>query len=301
VPVGVGTYTRRARAWQSGGPHILALRELARRVSHFDIVHFHGEPVHFPLAQVLPCPYVTTLHTPLEPGDHGPLFSQFPQSPLVSVSAYQRRVVPWANWAATIPYGLPARAVVPRESAQRHLLYLEPDFAAGCQEAAIEIARRAALPLTIAAHRREGEQPDRQLARKRMGGSPVPRRQDPVRWLGRVGADGCRNLLANARALLLPLESDEAPTLNIIEALAYGTPVIAYGRGAVDEILEDGLTGRVVMDVEEAARAASVIERLDRRRCRSEFERRFGSTRMAYEYIAVYDRLLGKTSPCRVR
>ncbi len=276
--------------------HMRQLERVAQRAHRFDILHFHGDPFHFPLARRLPCPSLTTMHGRLLPADHGPLLSEFREAPLVSISDDQRRPVPWANWQATVYHGLPPGELPFREAPGDYLLFLGRITPEKRPDLAIEIARRAGLPLKMGAKVYPGE---REYFRREI--EPLLHEaRSFVDYLGEVGGQERQELLAGARALLFPVDWPEPFGLVMIEALACGTPVIAFRRGSVPEVLEDGVSGFIVDGLDAAVEAVGRLSELSRRRCRQVFEQRFTAERMAREYLTVYENLLGRAAPRRL-
>jgi glycosyltransferase involved in cell wall biosynthesis len=210
---------------------------------------------------------------------------RFADAPFVSISERQRMPVPDANWLATVPHGLPADTLEPVRAPQGYLAFLgriDPDKG---PDVAIRLARAAGLPLRIAAKvPRSGNRYFKDKIEPLLDG-------DGVRFVGEIGEDRKAEFLGNAKALLFPIDWPEPFGLVMIEAMACGTPVIAFDRGAVPEVLEDGVTGFIV-DGEEAALAAiGRLDALNRARVRREFERRFTARRMAEDYVRLYERL----------
>jgi glycosyltransferase involved in cell wall biosynthesis len=266
------------------------LELVAQNAQRFDILHFHGDPSHLPLARRLPCRHLTTLHGLLLPEDHGPLLREFAEAPLASISDDQRRPIPWANWRATVYHGLPPDELPFREAPGDYLLFLGRITREKRPDLAVEIARRAGLRLKLAAkvHPWELDYFRRELEPLLLEARSF------VDYLGEVGGRDREEAFANARALLFPIDWPEPFGLVMIEALACGTPVIAFRRGSVPEVLEDGVTGFVVDGVDEAVRAVGRVGELSRRRCRRAFERRFTAARMAGDYLAIYEDLLAR-------
>jgi glycosyltransferase involved in cell wall biosynthesis len=210
--------------------------------------------------------------------------------PVVSISNSQREPLRWANWQATIHHGLPPDLYRFRERPGRYLAFLGRISPEKRVDRAIEIATRIGMPLKIAA---KVDSVDREYFAERI--EPLLRGPD-VEYVGEIGEGEKGDLLGNAYALLFPIDWPEPFGLVMIEALACGTPVIAYRRGSVPEVLEDGVTGFIVAGLEDAVRAAERVGQLDRRRCRREFEERFTAARMAREYVAVYEKLTAATA-----
>jgi glycosyltransferase involved in cell wall biosynthesis len=265
-------------------PHyMIMLDKVRRRAPEFDVLHFHLDYLHFPLLRDLAGRTVTTAHGRQDLPELPLVYSAFPQFPLISISDDQRRPCPHAHWLRTIPHGLPADLCrfAPR-AAGGYLVFLgricpekRPDYA-------IEIAQRAGLELKIAAKVDPVDQAYFDAVIRPLLCDPL------VEYMGEIGDADKAALLGGARALLFPIEWPEPFGLVMIEAMACGTPVIAYRRGSVPEVLEDGLTGFVVDDIEEAVVAVAQLERLDRGLVRARFERRFTAQRMAHDYIAAY-------------
>jgi glycosyltransferase involved in cell wall biosynthesis len=279
---------RDANVWDTLTHHVRELEAVVQRAARFDVIHFHGDPLHFSLARRLSPAHLTTMHGQLLPTDHGPLFREFSEAPVISISDDQRRPVPQANWQATIYHGLPADALPFNEVAGNYLLFLGRMMPQKRPDLAIEIARRTGLPLKMAAKVHPGEVA---YFKDRM----VPLLEASagfVDYLGEAAGAQRIELLANARALLLPIDWPEPFGMVMIEAMACGTPTVAFRRGAVPEILKDGVSGFIVDDIDSAVRAVERIDELDRRRCREAFESRFTAARMAADYVSVYERLL---------
>ncbi|TDV35728.1 glycosyltransferase involved in cell wall biosynthesis [Paraburkholderia caballeronis] len=266
------------------GHHVHLLERVAQRAAEFDVLHFHCEPLHLPLARRLDTRCVTTMHGLLREPDVGALLRAFSDAPLVSISASQRRAMPFANWRATIHHGLPADAFDLCTSPGDYLLWMGRMMRGKRPDLAIEIARRAGLPLKMAAAVHPGE-------RAYFADDIAPLIESSagfVEYLGEVGGDARTELLRHARALLFPIDWDEPFGMVMIEAFACGTPVVAFRRGAVPEVVEDGVSGFVVDDLDGAVRAVERIDEFDRRRCRAAFDARFTAERMARDYLRVY-------------
>jgi glycosyltransferase involved in cell wall biosynthesis len=278
-------------------PHHVRLMELVfQDVSRFDIIHFHTDYLHFPLLRRSPVPNVTTLHGRLHVPDLGPMFAQYADAPLVSISDDQRRPIPDANWQATIHHGLPRDlhtfrdrpSLAPGEKCDgEYLAFLGRMSPEKRPDRAIAIARRAGVKLKVAARIYDEEQ---NYFRQEI--EPLLQEcRDCVEFIGEVGGRQKDEFLGNARALLFPIDWPEPFGLVMIEALACGTPVIAWGNGSVPEVIEDGVTGFVVRNIAEAVEAVANVGALSRRVCRQRFERRFDAARMAQDYVEVYRRL----------
>jgi glycosyltransferase involved in cell wall biosynthesis len=252
----------------------------------FDILHFHIDLMQFPLLRSLSVPTVTTLHGRLDLPDLHPFYRAFPDYPLVSISHAQRAPLPPVNWLATVHHGLPADLLRCRPQRGDYLAFLGRICPEKGIEAAIEIAKRAGLPLKIAA---KVDAVDRVYFQQQV----APLLDHPlIEFIGEIDERQKNAFLGGARALLVPIDWPEPFGLVMIEAMACGTPVIAFPRGAVPEIVEPGVTGFIVESVEEAVAAIPRVDELDRPLIRQRFERRFTADRMTRDYIAAYERLL---------
>jgi glycosyltransferase involved in cell wall biosynthesis len=269
-------------------PHHLRLMELVfADVSRFDVIHFHTDYLHFPLLRRQPCPSVTTLHGRLHVPDVGALLAEYADVPLVSISDDQRRPLPRANWQATVYHGLPRDLHTFGEGKGGYLAFLGRISPEKRLDRAIAIARAAGMPLKVAAKIYPEERPyfEHTIA-------PLLRESRSfVEFLGEVGGRAKHEFLGNAHSFLFPIDWPEPFGLVMIEALACGTPVIAFRNGSVPEVITDGVTGYVVDGVPEAVEAVHRVVWLSRRACRTAFEERFDAARMARDYLDVYRRL----------
>jgi glycosyltransferase involved in cell wall biosynthesis len=263
---------------------IIAIDQVRRRAHEFDVLHFHIDYLHFPLFRALSRNTVTTLHGRLDLPDLLPVFAAFPEMSLVSISDHQRRPMPHLRWLRTIHHGLP-NDLYPFAPAPAgdYLAFLGRICPEKRPDRAIEIARRAGIPLKIAAKvDRVDEAYFAEVVR--------PLLRDPsIEFVGEVGEAEKASLLSGARGLLFPIDWPEPFGLVMIEAMACGTPVIAYRCGSVPEVIEDGITGYIVDGIEAAVAAVDRLEALDRGLIRRRFEDRFSAERMAREYLAVYN------------
>jgi glycosyltransferase involved in cell wall biosynthesis len=266
--------------------HIVMLEDVFQRAHEFDILHFHIDYLHFPLSRRAQTPRVTTLHGRLDLPDLKPLYERYRDEPVVSISDNQRAPLPMANWVATVHHGLPAAACGEGAAPEGYLAFLGRISPEKGVERAVEIAQAAGLPLRVAAKidRADRAYYERDVAHL----FELP----GVEYIGEIGEAEKPAFLAAARALLFPIDWEEPFGMVMIEAMACGTPVVAFVRGSVPEVLEDGVTGYLVDSVEEAIAALGRLDQLDRARCRAEFERRFTAARMARDYLAVYRTLL---------
>ena len=265
--------------------HMLMLEQVRRRWARFDIVHFHIDLLQFPMIGMLGVPTVTTLHGRLDLPDLVPFYRVFSDVPLVSISDAQRLPVAHANWIRTIHHGLP-RNLLPFSPAasQGYLAFVGRISPEKRPDLAIEIAARAGLPLKIAA---KVDRADADYWSEVI--EPLVRRHPNVEFIGEINESRKAAFLGGALALLFPIDWPEPFGLVMIEAMACGTPVIAFPRGSVPEIIDHGVSGLVVHSVEEAVRAVEHAAGLDRAMVRAVFERRFSAERMAWEYVQAYE------------
>lgn len=268
--------------------HVIMLDDVRRRASEFDILHFHIDFYHFPLFREMAGRTVTTLHGRLDLPDLPTLYRAFPEMPLVSISNDQRRPLPLVNWAATVYHGLPRDLMSFDSGGNRYYLaFLGRISPEKRPDRAIEIARRAGLPLKIAA---KVDAADQLYFEEKI----KPLLDDPlVEFVGEIGEADKAAFLGGAIALLFPIDWPEPFGLVMIEAMACGTPVIAWRRGSVPEIIEDDVTGYVVDSIDAAVAAVPLAMQLDSAAVRRRFEARFTAERMAEDYLRIYRSLVG--------
>jgi glycosyltransferase involved in cell wall biosynthesis len=270
-------------------PHHVRLMELVfTDVSRFDVIHFHCDHVHLPLLRRCPCPNVTTLHGPVHGGDVQALFTEYVEAPLVSISNDQRRPMPWANWQRTVYHGLPRDLHTFRERPGEYLAFLGRISPDKRLDRAIDIALLTRRKLKVAGNIcREDQDYFTRLI------EPLLARSGSfVEFIGEVGGSEKDEFIGGAYAMLFPIDWPEPFGLVMIEALACGTPVIAWRNGSVPEVIDDGVTGFIVDSIEEAAQAVERMPELSRRVCREMFETRFDASRMARDHVQIYQRLL---------
>lgn len=266
--------------------HLLQLAEIARDAGEYDIVHFHTDLLHFPLSRKLEVPQLTTLHGRLDLPDLKPLYQEFRDMPVVSISDHQRAPLPMARWAGTVYHGLPADLYTFRAEGGDYLVFLGRISPEKGPEQAIEIAVKADMPLKIAA---KVDEVDREYFEERV----KPLLAHPlVEFVGEVDERGKNELLGGARALVFPICWPEPFGLVMIEAMACGTPVIAFPCGSVPEVIDNGVSGFIVDSIDEAVRMVGKLPELDRATVRATFEARFTSNRMATDYLELYRRQL---------
>jgi glycosyltransferase involved in cell wall biosynthesis len=269
-------------------PHMMVmLDKVLERAHEFDLIHFHTDYFHFPFCRFCSTPMLTTLHGRQDLIDHMPLYGRFSRMPLVSISNAQRAPLPHANFIRTIYHGLPLDLHSARSrAAGGYLAFLGRISPEKGLDRAIAIARAAGMPLKIAA---KVDYRDKPYYREIL--EPLLAQPD-IEFVGEINDAAKTEFLNNASALLFPIVWPEPFGLAMIEAMACGTPVLAFDAGSVPEIVENGVTGRVVSTVEEAVRAIPDVVTLDRNAIRSRFEQRFSATGMASEYVRLYRSLV---------
>lgn len=289
----VATHARALRldeeSTQPVADHLVMLERVFRRADEFDVIHFHHDYLHFPFLRREPVANVTTMHSRLDVSDLGPLFEEYREVPLVSISNDQRGPQPGANWQATVHHGLPVDLHSYRDEPGSYLAFIgraSPEKGLG---RAIEIAKRSDLPIRIGAKVGDADRAYFESEIEPLLDHPL------VEFVGEIGDDAKGDFLGGASAALFPIDWPEPFGLVMIEAIACGTPVIAYRNGAVPEVMEQGRTGFVVTDVDEAVAAARRIPEVDRENCRAAFEERFTAERMARDYLRIYERRIADT------
>jgi glycosyltransferase involved in cell wall biosynthesis len=272
-------------------PHMLMLEQVCNRADEFDILHCHLDYWPFALFSRQPTPFLTTLHGRLDLAELQPIYECFPDVPLVSISDSQRDPLPNANFVATVYHGLPDNLLTPQPVTPRYLAFLGRICPEKRPDRAIRIARQAGIPLKIAAKvDRVDEAYFREVVEPMIDGKTVE-------LVGEINDAEKPDFLSGAIALLVPIDWPEPFGLVMIEAMACGTPVIAFNRGSVPEIIEHGVTGFIVDDEAQAVTAVSRAGSLSRRAVRRRFETRFTAERMAEDYLALYRRLAVKARP----
>jgi glycosyltransferase involved in cell wall biosynthesis len=265
--------------------HVAMLEQVLRDAPAFDVIHYHTDYLHFPFVRRGEICHLTTLHGRLDIPDLVPLYKEFGDMPLISISNAQRRPLWWLNWKRTVYHGLPPETFRLQRKVGKYLAFLgriSPEKGPG---RAIEICKRSGMPLKIAAKvDRVDEEYFHQVIEPQLD-HPL------IEFLGEIVESEKSEFLGNAYAFLFPIDWPEPFGLVMIEAMACGTPVIAYPGGSVEEIVEDGLTGFVVRNEDEAIAALNRVPRLCKESIRRRFEQRFSVTRMARDYLTVYKQL----------
>lgn len=277
--------------------HLAMLAEVRNRAQQFDIIHFHlSHFLHFPFFEHIPDRTVTTPHGRLDYVDLAPAYERFPRFPMISISRSQRTGLPTANWLATIHHGLPINIYEPTfetDADEPYLAFLGRLSRDKRPDRAIEIALRSGLKLKVAA--KIGDD-DRAFFHDTV--EPLID-GDRVDYIGEIEEDRKAEFLGKAAGLLFPIDWPEPFGLAAIEAMACGTPVIAWKCGALPEIIDHGVTGFLVDSVDAAVASIPELLRLDRRQVRAVFENRFSATRMAHDYVTAYARLIGTPGEAR--
>ena len=262
------------------------LEAVAQRARDFDVIHCHTDWLHLPLLARLQVPFVTTLHNRLDTPGLSSVLRNFPDAGFISISDNQRLPLPEANWLATIYHGLPSNSLTPSFERGRYLAFLGRLSRDKGPESAIRIARAAEMPLRISAKVPRSERGYfKEKLEPQIDG-------EFIQLIGEVDDRTKQDFLANAAAFLFPIDWPEPFGLVMIEAMACGTPVIAFRRGSVPEVVDHGSTGFIVDGEADAVAAIKCIAEIDRGKVRAGFERRFTARRMAQEYVHCYEQLV---------
>jgi glycosyltransferase involved in cell wall biosynthesis len=271
--------------------HMVLIEKVYQRAGDFDFLHCHLDYYPFSLLSRQQTPFVTTLHGRLDLPEHQPVFDTFSSIPLVSISNSQRRPVPQANWVRTVHHGLPINLLTPRPAKPSYFAFLGRIAPEKGIDRAIRISQHCGVPLKVAA---KVDKVDREYYEEKI--EPMMKSAN-VEFVGEISDKEKPDFLSGALALLVPIDWPEPFGLVMIEAMACGTPVIAFNRGSVPEVIEDGLTGFIVEDIQGAVGAVDRLGSLSRERIRKRFEERFTSRRMAQDYLSTYRALIDEVSP----
>jgi len=271
--------------------HLLTVEKVRQAASSFDIIHFHTDLLHFSCMRQQSTSFLTTLHGRLDLQDVYPLYREFADLPFVSISDAQRAPLPWLNWNRTVHHGLPEDLLSFGTGAGGYLAFLGRIAPEKRPDRAIRIAKAAGMKLKIAA---KIDRVDQQYFNQAIR----PLLCDPlVDFVGEIRDSEKSEFLGNASALLFPIDWPEPFGLVMIEAMACGTPTIAFRCGSVAEVLSDGISGIVVDSEQEAVRACHRIGVFDRAAIRRVFLKRFSASRMAQDYLAVYRDIMEESKP----
>ena len=271
--------------------HMVLVELVYRRASEFDLIHFHLDYYPFSLFSRQSTPFVTTMHGRLDLPEHQPVFDEFSSVPVVSISNAQRRALPQANWVRTVHHGLPEDLLRPKPIKPSYFAFLGRIAQEKGLDRAIQIAEHCGVPLKVAAKVDKADREYYEEQIRPLMNSPL------VEYIGEINDADKSEFLSGAIALLVPIDWPEPFGLVMIEAMACGTPVIAFNRGSAPEVIEDGLTGFIVEDVNGAIGAVDRLGHLSRERIRRRFEERCTARRMALDYLSVYRRLADRVAP----
>jgi glycosyltransferase involved in cell wall biosynthesis len=253
--------------------------------SHYDIIHSHLDFLSFPLSRRAHAPVVTTLHGRLDMPELQPIFDEYTEMPVVSISNAQRTPLPQAHWAGTVYHGIPKTLYSLHDRPGSYLAFLGRISPEKCPDHAIEIAKRVGMPLRIAAKVDPADQVYFKEKIERLLDHPL------IEYVGEINDAEKNDFLGEAAALLCPYDWPEPFGLVLIEAMACGTPVLAYRQGSIPEIIDHGVTGYICDNIGEMAQAVAGVSLIDRARCRDIFEKRFTVERMVKDYLGIYERM----------
>lgn len=269
-------------------PHLLQIEEVMDRAHEFDLIHFHTDYLNFPFTNGLDVPHVTTLHGKLSIPELQPFYNKYRHQPVISISKSQRKPLPQANWVGNVHHGLPIDLLKPGKGNGKYLAFLGRVSPEKGLESAISIAIAAGLPLKVAAKIDKADKEYYEEKIRKLFEHSL------VEYIGEVNEKQKQQFLGNAMALLFPINWEEPFGMVLIEAMACGTPVIAFNRGSVPEIIENGCNGFLVSTEKQAIKALGQLHKIDRKEVRKLFEERFSSRRMALDYLKIYEKLVSK-------
>jgi glycosyltransferase involved in cell wall biosynthesis len=267
-------------------PHMLLMEHVRRQAEAFDVLHFHMDYYSFSLFKRQDTAFVTTLHGRLDLPEQQPVFDTFNNAPVISISDSQRVPLPQAKWLTTVYHGLPEKLYMPQPVEQKYLAFLGRISPEKRVDTAIRIAQCCGLPIRIAAKIDSADSEYFERDIKPLFDLPH------VEYIGEIADHQKAEFLSGAHALLFPIDWPEPFGLVMIEAMACGTPVIAFNRGSVQEVIDDGISGFVVEDETSAVAAVNRLHTVPRKRVRQCFEERFTSHRMARQYVEAYQAVI---------
>ena len=266
--------------------HVIQLQEIADKAHEFDIIHFHNDYIHFPVTNYFNVPFVTTLHGRLDLPELQYIYNRFPEQPVISISDNQRKPLPQANWKGTVYHGLPSDLLNLQDKTGNYFAFLGRISPEKGVDKAIEIAKRAGIKIKIAA---KVDEADKEYFKNDIG----KLLDDPlVEFIGEINEDQKQGFLENALALLFPINWPEPFGMVMIEAMACGTPVIAFNYGSVPEVIDNGKSGFIVNSVDEAVKKTDHLHLLPRKQIRECFEQRFTVQRMADDYLNIFNSMV---------
>jgi len=268
--------------------HFVMLEKVLQEKDEFDLIHFHTDYLHFPVSSRDRYLHLTTLHGRLDIPDLVPLYEMYSDMPVISISDAQRDPLPHLNWQGTVHHGFPPDSYTPYRKSGKYLAFLGRTSPEKGLDRAIEIAQRAGMPLKIAAKIDKADQDYFDACIRPLLNSP------DIEFLGEIGYPEKNQFLGEAAALLFPICWPEPFGIVMIEAMACGTPVIAYPFGSVPEVIKNGVSGYIVPDLQSAVNAVQKLDRLDRKKIRKHFQQHFTASRMAQDYLRIYERVASR-------
>lgn len=266
--------------------HVIQMEHVREMINEFDILHYHTDYLHFAFSQSNSKPHVTTLHGRLDLPDLKFVYEKFAHVPVVSISNSQRFPLPMANWVRTVYHGLPEDLYAMGSGKGGYAAFIGRISPEKRVDRAIEIALKAGIPLKIAAKIDKVDQVYFDKEIKHLMDHPL------IEFVGEIGDSQKNEFLGNAQCLLFPIDWPEPFGMVMIEAMACGTPVIAFKNGSVPEVIDEEFTGYIVSDIEEAVVAVNNLHKINREKCRKFFVERFGAKRMAEDYVETYLRVI---------
>ena len=266
--------------------HFVMMEEVAKKAQDFDIIHYHIDYLHFPISRRENYFHLTTLHGRLDIPELKPLFNEYSEIPVVSISFEQRKPLQHANWVGNVYHGIPSTLYQLHNSSSNYLAFLGRISPEKRVDRAIEIALRAGVPIKIAAKVDKVDLEYYQSIIKPMLKHPL------VEFIGEIGEREKEEFLGNALALIFPIDWPEPFGLVMIEAMACGTPVIAFPNGSVPEVIDDKLTGYLINNIQEGIKAVETVSNYSRKKIREIFEKKFTVERMADHYVSIYREIL---------
>jgi glycosyltransferase involved in cell wall biosynthesis len=268
--------------------HLVQIERVLQHRDEFDLIHFHVDYLHFPLSSRQRYTHVSTLHGRLDTPDLVPVYEVYSQIPVISISDAQREPMPQLNWQGTVHHGFPPETYSLHSKPGKYLAFLGRTSPEKGLDRAIEIAARVGMPLKIAAKIDKADQEYFDTCIRPLLNS------SQVEFLGEIGYPEKNQFLGEAAALLFPISWPEPFGIVMIEAMACGTPVIAYPFGSVPEVVKHGVSGFLVTDLQAAVEAIRKLDKLDRKKVRKHFEQHFTASRMTQDYLRIYERLAAR-------